>query len=243
MDPDLADALAATRLDGTLQSDSLLSHPGWCLYLAQPGSGGQLGAYVLLDWDPNRQEPELLLLVDYEDGRIVAMAVHLVGGSLADALERFLVEARNTRAALGKEGGWSRDIMTGLDSPDSGERLAQTVRPLIAIVLYLYSDQPDLVDPSGRHDKLRKQPTPAAGPATWELGWRVGAKLRSARSARPTGSGGSHARPRPHMRAAHWHHYWTGPRTGDRRLVVRWVHPIVVGGTLGELATTARDLD
>ena len=243
VDPDLAEALAATRLDESLPSDSLLSLPGWCLYLAQTGPHGRLGAYFFLDWNLDRHATELVVLVDYEDGHNIAIAVDLAGESLAEGIDRSLAEARQTRAALGKDGGWSPDLVTGLDGPDSGERLEQTVQPLIATALYLCSAEPDLVDPSGRYDKLRKPSAPAAHPVSWELGWRVGAKLRSARSADATDSGGSHAKPRPHVRAAHWHHYWTGPRTGDRKLVVRWVHPIVVSGSRSELPTTVRDLD
>lgn len=37
---------------------------------------------------------------------------------------------------------------------------------------------------------------------------------------------------RPHMRKAHWHHYWTGKRgTPDRKLVLRFLMPTLVGGT------------
>ena len=35
----------------------------------------------------------------------------------------------------------------------------------------------------------------------------------------------------PHMRAGHWHHYWTGPKNApleERDLVVRWIDPIFI---------------
>jgi hypothetical protein len=33
----------------------------------------------------------------------------------------------------------------------------------------------------------------------------------------------------PHMRRAHWHHYWTGPRdSDDRKLIVHWLPPTFV---------------
>jgi hypothetical protein len=32
----------------------------------------------------------------------------------------------------------------------------------------------------------------------------------------------------PHVRAAHWHHFWKGPRDGARELVLRWLPPILV---------------
>jgi hypothetical protein len=33
----------------------------------------------------------------------------------------------------------------------------------------------------------------------------------------------------PHVRRAHWHVYWTGPRDGERVAKVRWLSPILVG--------------
>lgn len=34
---------------------------------------------------------------------------------------------------------------------------------------------------------------------------------------------------RPHFRRGHWHTYWLGKRTAkDRKLVLRWVAPIMV---------------
>ena len=38
---------------------------------------------------------------------------------------------------------------------------------------------------------------------------------------------------RPHVRRAHWHHYWTG--TGRTTLEVRWIEPtLVLPGGKGE---------
>ena len=40
--------------------------------------------------------------------------------------------------------------------------------------------------------------------------------------------GGTHASPRPHMRRAHWHLYWTG--TGRAVPRVKWIAPVFVRG-------------
>lgn len=39
----------------------------------------------------------------------------------------------------------------------------------------------------------------------------------------------AHASPRPHIRRAHWHNFWTGPKDGDRKLVLKWLAPSFVG--------------
>ncbi|GAB4989017.1 hypothetical protein MAHJHV58_16930 [Mycobacterium avium subsp. hominissuis] len=33
---------------------------------------------------------------------------------------------------------------------------------------------------------------------------------------------------RPHVRRAHWHTYWTGPKSAPQKPELRWLHPIVV---------------
>ena len=46
-----------------------------------------------------------------------------------------------------------------------------------------------------------------------------------ARKSEGTGTGTGRT-VRPHIRRAHWHHYWTGP--GRKSLEVRWIQPTLV---------------
>lgn len=48
---------------------------------------------------------------------------------------------------------------------------------------------------------------------------------------------GSHKR--PHTRRGHWHHYWTGPKSEpeQRKLILKWTHPILVGGYTDNVVT------
>lgn len=68
----------------------------------------------------------------------------------------------------------------------------------------------------------------------WDVGYRIGATIRANRAiieqereyrTHP----GSHSSKRPHMRRGHWHNYWTGPRKGERKLVLKWVPPMFIG--------------
>lgn len=36
---------------------------------------------------------------------------------------------------------------------------------------------------------------------------------------------------RPHIRKAHHHHFWTGPKAGPRKLISKWLPPQIVRGT------------
>lgn len=97
---------------------------------------------------------------------------------------------------------------------------------------------------------IEKSPTPSTpswrrtggkaqkgAPVTdWNVGYRIGPAIEKAFSKTYTDSssaGGSHASPRPHIRAAHWHHYWTGPKE-ERQLSLRWVSQAFVNCTDAE---------
>jgi len=84
--------------------------------------------------------------------------------------------------------------------------------------------------------KPPKEPGRRRSAATWhQVGYRIGAELRAyerAASERRPHQGGT---VRPHMRRAHWHHFWTGPRGGERKLVLKWVPPTMVALKNGEI--------
>ena len=80
---------------------------------------------------------------------------------------------------------------------------------------------------------------PAHAPNVHYLGYRVGAVLRNARAA-STASDPTGRAVTPHLRRAHWHRYWTGPRTGDRKLVLRWVSQTLVAADAGKFTPAVR---
>ena len=63
---------------------------------------------------------------------------------------------------------------------------------------------------------------------TWDVGIRIGRALRRYKTAVAEHEHGTHDSPRPHIRRAHWHHFWTGPREGKRKLVIKRLSPIPV---------------
>lgn len=72
--------------------------------------------------------------------------------------------------------------------------------------------------------------------ATWhEVGYRIGAEIRRYRKEQKERRPHLGGKVRPHMRRAHFHHVFTGPRDGDRRLELRWYPPILVNGKLGDI--------
>lgn len=73
------------------------------------------------------------------------------------------------------------------------------------------------------------------------VGHTIGRTLRSANKGYSyttfAKQGGTHKR--PHIRRGHFHSYWVGSaKTGDKRLTVKWIAPIYVGGGSEEPVVT-----
>ena len=72
----------------------------------------------------------------------------------------------------------------------------------------------------------------------WNVGVRISNAIRNyknhelSNAKETTSAQGTHSSPRPHVRAAHWHTFWIGPRNAkfpDRKPVIRWLPPIPIG--------------
>jgi len=112
------------------------------------------------------------------------------------------------------------------------------VLPVLAamqIVLYLQAQNADIQKPpqtkkkkKGKKKKAAPR-TQTAPPEIVRIGYRVGRALREYRQSEraPTSTGKSK---RPHSRRGHWHSFWTGPKSKPelRRLIVRWVAPMMI---------------
>ena len=46
---------------------------------------------------------------------------------------------------------------------------------------------------------------------------------------------------RPHMRRAHWHHYWVGE--GRKNLVLKWINSMFINAGDGEVGVTVQIVD
>lgn len=114
---------------------------------------------------------------------------------------------------------------------------------ITSALLYLCAQKPDMDEltlPTPKYTRLgNKVRTVAAKVETVSrVGIRVGTIFRQAKEDRQKEAlspGVGTAMP-AHIRRAHWHTYWTGPR-GDQSPVLRWLSPMLVN------AQSAEDLD
>jgi hypothetical protein len=82
---------------------------------------------------------------------------------------------------------------------------------------------------------------PADNPRIWKVGYPIGERLKEAKERKPRESETAPHTKRAHVRRAHWHGYWSGPKKPKpdlppeelqklRRFGYKWLHPMIVGG-------------
>lgn len=222
-DEELYSALTKTVLKGDLPCEALYNLPEWCVYIETPGQqwlGNTLhGFWAHLEWDANTGRHELRLLLDGEE--LVPVALHLGRWSLIEAVERFFTESERQSGIVGS------------DSPtdaDMNQKLVENLQPLVSLLLYVcsngveYSGNSKPGFPAPKRIKKGWKLFPAQKPRVWKLGEKTGNTIRASRVHPP----GDRKGPAPHIRRAHWHSFWTGPKDGDRKLTVKFIPPVPV---------------
>lgn len=226
-DPDVYESVIETPITGELPAEQLQCLPEWCVYLETPGmrvcgdsAREQLGVWAWLDWDEHGKQFWLRLMGLQAGGWFDQYYLPLEG-----TLESAVSSAM-------KGAGFEDPVAQGL-----GERVRWTT-PIVSLLLYLVSEACDFGDAQRRPGNPRPVRTkdgvrqfPADKPTQWDVGVRMGAALRAARAqqaAQTQGEDREKRTVRPHVRRAHWAHRWIGPRSGERKSIVRWIHPALV---------------
>jgi hypothetical protein len=263
-DEELYASLLATPLDREIPAGLLERLPEWCVYIETPGLMWRdvprqlaiAGFFAHLEHDAGTGRRELRLVVDHGgphgDGlhELEVLPIHL-GGTIVDGLRGMVEEAARVVAevgprALGEDfAGMRAAIDVEAMAREALGDMATQVGQLLSLLLYLCSEEPDLGDatppirPIPTRTKRGPRLFPPPKPRIWDVGVRIGAALRGARERATHGDrDGTHDRPRPHVRRAHWHLYWTGPRSAPQTPRVRWLPPILVGA--GDIVPTIR---
>lgn len=197
--------------------------PEWCLYLDVQIPLAEIptyGYFILLDWDQRVEKCELRIVADTETG-LTAIPITLAEEPLTDAVAVFASEEM-------------RD--------DSVPKLIPAIKKILSILLYLCSNEPEIDNERmpgtspvrGEPQKIKDgwAVFPLSQPHIWRVGEKIGEKLRQEKSAMADtpheSAKGVHRR--LHLRRAHWHGFWTGPKESKREFVYYWMPPLFVGG-------------
>ena len=229
------DALIEQPLTGDLPCECLYHLPEWAVYIETPhGISFERvpveGFIAHLDYNIASGGVDLQFAIfgkGYDQPRMIALP--LGSGSLVDAMDR--------------TDEVDRSMIPGAHPHYVGSKdeYKKTFSAMVQLVLYLCSDEPDL--PQIEHPQHRRGISGTVRgpkePRVWDVGVHIASVIRKYKeqekdSTRPVPylEGQTHQSPRPHVRAAHWHTYWTGPRKAvfpERKPVIHWLPPIPVG--------------
>ena len=108
---------------------------------------------------------------------------------------------------------------------------------ILSTILYLTTDKPDVLESSETKHTYRE---PGVGYKVknkfreirkWDVGVRYAASVKETReySYQKKDSAKDGTPKRPHVRRAHWHHYWVG--RGRTELVLRWVDQMLINAS------------
>lgn len=239
-DADLAVTLAAQADDlrdtDVLPADLLLHPPHAGMYIKAPGILEHTdGFFIWPDYDTNRGGAELRVqwVVDGME-HTVPQVMHIIpGGTIGECIRDTL---RVTRENLTRPG-----LETHRLPYDEIASVARIILSALQLYLYLVSIGAEIEEapnnPAPRHSgnpqKKRKkaQAYKAGDVKVFDVGIRIGAAIRKTRrplaSASTSGENAGSAK-RPHVRRGHWHHYWSGPKDGERELILKWTAPTAI---------------
>ena len=230
-DETLLKELANTPVEGVIPCEVIFRLPEWCVYIEADMLGFQ-GTFVYLEEDMNNGEKELRFLF-MKDGVPMPAVIHLGDYSLAEGVRRAVETARTNTMRQGL------DYSASEIARDSGlvMKYAASVMPLVLYICSANAEmrrRDNMEEPRVRATPKGKASKTAYHPIVWEVGYRIGAAIRAGRSqedAKETPVAeypGAGVPKRPHVRRAHWHGYWTGPRDGKRMFALKWLPPIPV---------------
>ena len=290
-DADLLDALISTTEMTNTPSASMLRLPQWCVYIDVQRKaiwqGEEVhGFFAMLCQDSDDESlPTLCLLICTATSQ-TTLRLPLGRVTLADALATMVARADEvlvSREAHFRESGEEDPVrINPSDFRIDIDAVRKDLPAILNVLLYLCADNADFgassrpANPGVTKTRRGSKLFCAQSVAEWEVGVRVGTELRHAlQAARPYPFASTAAqysdgplrevsRPRPHIRNAHWHHFWTGPKlpskpechadeaqgereTGiskaDRKLIVRWILPTLVNARTSEaVPTVIRDV-
>lgn len=235
--PEALKSISATTLAGNLPTELLFRLPEYCVYIEfetrHLDSSNQIhGFFAHLEDDHNTGHHELRLLLDSDTG-LIPIVLHLDKPTLKEAVLETFNEIEERK--LAEKFQYETD-------DETKKMIVKFTEPFVSILLYLFSNGADIksddvqtplpVKPLPKKTKKGLRYFPPDKPKVWKVAFAIGNALEQARPRSSEDSvSGTHAGPTPHIRKAHWHSFWKGPKDSPakRYMVVYWLPPIPVG--------------
>lgn len=231
---ELLEQAKAYREEDALPVEAMLNTPYPCCYIKCPGVLDEYidGFFSWIEWDVNRKIYEF---------RVNFMLANM-SGTVTTQIELHKPTLAECIAATTAETNKYSDHHIDVPSLEEISMLLGALN----MYLYICSAEADIA-PNPEHEQITRRSATIRDKyreiEVQDVGVRIGSVLRRARrqrseTASKSDTGGT--KKRAHTRRGHWHHYWVGAKSDPqaRRLILKWTHPMLVGGRDGTDAVT-----
>jgi hypothetical protein len=245
--------LLKTKIPGNLPVNVLLRVPQWCMYIDL--SVYSIDNTIIPTNNPSQPLNGFFVFLGYNNIPELHFVFNMTNSEQIDFLKKgptIPLGDWSVKEAMQK---WELEVSPKTKSRHSllfpDDASVKHATSLISITLYLCSDEPDITGraagtlpqyPIPKKTKRGMRLFPPPKPSIWKVGATIGEKLLRAERAhteqrRQAGEVEPVTR-RAHIRNAHWHSYWIGPKKPRpdlpadqqvRELVPRWLYQITVG--------------
>jgi len=259
-DPDVYREVIKTPITGKLPNEIFLRLPEWCIYVETPGYSMYShmkvqGFFCHMEYNTINKDMALQIVFDFTMGDNDAPPLTSYQWSLPITLGDWDLAEAVYRTALNAAGSDNAGFTV---SEEYAANIANGMNGIVSLIIYICATNADIGTGENRPKRPKPKITkkgsrlfPPNNPQVWDIGIRMGAALRREHITEGGDRVGENdwekppvkaAKKSPHIRRAHWHTYWTGPKnTPDARsFYVKWMPPIAVKADKGLLPLTIR---
>jgi hypothetical protein len=253
-EPEMSRLLSETTLDELtdVPSEILLRLPYPCVYIQVPDLTVHGTAYdgFFAHFDVDFQDfvgqtPRLCMILLTKDLLTgYAPMFHLTSRTIADNIGKAEAYAHEIGARIkardATEEALIKQLSNAVDklkNESDYEADTQCLATLLPYVLYLCASNAEIT-PHPEQSTIMRLPRTVDDirdkyreVRRWDVGVRIAGAVRASADSQPIavrGGGSSGTTKRPHMRRAHWHHYWRGPRDSERESILKWIAPTYI---------------
>ncbi len=235
IDPTIQEHLLKTPLDENMPTDIFANLPEWGMYVkldtTDAALAGYTGFFVGISDTPTHTDPSFIKENDgglsslvigahkSNEADIIPSVIPLGRGSLKEAFD---LVYENSKRTLMSEG-----TIYGPDENEHRRVNQDRLLKMLSLCLFLCSEKPDYKGgvPGGKPKlSIKGKFEFPKEPRVIQVGSVLGAKLKE----QSTKSQAQGAGKKPHMRKAHWHGVWTGPKSETQKFKLNWIPPLFV---------------
>jgi len=260
-DETLEKELIAQEFSGDIPGEVLYRMPVPCVYVQLHADSRIFSAdtitdgfFAWMEFDPNMNAPFLSVTALTAEGTLQAAIMCHMLGTIEESLNAFTSHASKVMKDPRVKGSDLERLMSRSLNSAAMARDAEILKKVFNLLLYLCTDEPDY---DNQPRRVKAKPTyttytperPPCRTNITNVGTRIGAAIRLDRQkakelndeAEQQSEHRKHASPIAHIRRGHYHSFWTGAKESvDRKIVVKWLPPMLINGDKGEISPTIR---